>query len=97
MAEININQSSDDSNVKQMFFLSTPLASKVRCSISVLGNSSRSVIFQSPTPVRVQGGCKRGAPPKPGGAAPVVGGAKGVQRRCTPQSQGEQGGAAEQI
>ena len=64
-------------------FYSTPLASKVRCSISVLENSSSSVIFQSPTPLRVQGGCKRGAPPKPGGAAPV-------QRRCTPQSQGVQ-------
>ena len=33
---------------------------------------------------------QRGAPPKPGGAAPVIGGAKGVH----PQSQGVQGGAA---
>ena len=42
---------------------STLLASKVRCSISVLENSSTSVVLRSPTPLRV---------PKwvPGGAAP---------------------------
>ena len=68
---------------------STPLASKVRCSISVLGNSSTSVIFQSPTPVRVRGGARGVHLQSPGVQHRFVGGAKGVHPlalgyyRCT--------------
>ena len=72
------------------FFLSisTPLASKVRCSISVLGNSSTSVIFQSPTPLRVRGGARGVHLQSRGVQHRFVGGAKGVQKGVHPPKSG---------
>ena len=62
---------------------STLLASKVRCSISVLENSSTSVVLQSQTPLRVPGvrhpltegmlgGAATSTEGVPGGAAPHI-------------------------
>ena len=67
---------------------STPLASKVRCSISVLGNSSTSVIFQSPTPLRVRGGARGVHLQSRGVQHRFVGGAKGVQKGVHPPKSG---------
>ena len=74
-----------------MFICSTPLASKVRCSISVLGNSSTSVIFQSPTPLRVRGGARGVHLQSRGVQHRFVGGAKGG---APPKVRGCEGGAA---
>ena len=73
---------------KKKFRNSTPLASKVRCSISVLGNSSTSVIFQSPTPLRVRGGARGVHLQSRGVQHRFVGGAKGVQKGVHPPKSG---------